>query len=175
MNVMPQSDCLEVNPITGKNFAVFFNCLPAGRSSDIMKAQTYKLSIKLVGARCFIFGRGPLGISCCIPFAPAFQCCSCCWVLILFHLSAESIYMFAVSMHWWFKSPLRGPNNLYVYEPLQNLGPVLWIRKTRLSLLPAPPPHPQVIYYWPFQGSASVVVYSSCHCSSLLSLALNLC
>ena len=33
----------------------------------------------------------------------------CCWILI---------YMFAVAMHRW----VRSPNNLYIFEPLQNLG-----------------------------------------------------
>ena len=38
MNVMRQTACLVVNPITVDNFAALFNCTPAGRSSDLMMA-----------------------------------------------------------------------------------------------------------------------------------------
>ena len=56
------------------------------------------------------------------------------------------------------RSLLRGPNNLYVYELQQNLGRGLLERETGLNT--------PVIYYWPFQCGASVVVYSKCNCSS---------
>ena len=36
MNVMRQTACLVVNPITVNNFAVLFNSTPAGRASDLM-------------------------------------------------------------------------------------------------------------------------------------------
>ena len=36
-NVMQQTACLVVNPITVTNFAAFFNCTPAG-ASDLVKA-----------------------------------------------------------------------------------------------------------------------------------------
>ena len=39
MNVMPQTTCLVVNPITVKNFAALFNCTPADLASDLMKAS----------------------------------------------------------------------------------------------------------------------------------------
>ena len=35
MNVIRQTACLLVNPITVNNFAVLFNCTPAGRASDL--------------------------------------------------------------------------------------------------------------------------------------------
>ena len=38
VEVMRQSACLVVNPITANNFAVFFNCTPMGRGSDSMIA-----------------------------------------------------------------------------------------------------------------------------------------
>ena len=38
MNVMRQTECLVVNPITVNNFADFFNCTPVGRASDLMMA-----------------------------------------------------------------------------------------------------------------------------------------
>ena len=38
MNVMRQTACLVVNPITFKNYAYLFNCTPVGRASDLMMA-----------------------------------------------------------------------------------------------------------------------------------------
>ena len=38
MNVMRHTACLVVNPVTVENFAVLFNCMPAGRTSDLMMA-----------------------------------------------------------------------------------------------------------------------------------------
>ena len=40
INVKRQTACLVVNPITVGNFAFFFNCLPAGGTSDSMTAPT---------------------------------------------------------------------------------------------------------------------------------------
>ena len=39
-NVMRQSACLVVNPITVDNFAALFNCTPMDRASDSMIAPT---------------------------------------------------------------------------------------------------------------------------------------
>ena len=50
------------------------------------------------------------------------------------------------------RSPSRGSNNLYVYEPEQNLGQGLQQREAGLNI--------PVIYYWLFQGDASVIAYS---------------
>ena len=36
INVLQQTACLVVNPIAVGNFAFLFNCMPAGRTSDIM-------------------------------------------------------------------------------------------------------------------------------------------
>ena len=40
VDVMRQSACLVVNPITVNNFAVLFNSTPVGRGSDSMIALT---------------------------------------------------------------------------------------------------------------------------------------
>ena len=40
VDVMRQSACLVVNPITVNSFAVLFNCTPVGRGSDSMIAPT---------------------------------------------------------------------------------------------------------------------------------------
>ena len=39
-NVLQQTVCLVVNPITIGNFAFLFNCTPAGRTSDSMTVPT---------------------------------------------------------------------------------------------------------------------------------------
>ena len=38
MNIMRQTACLMFNPVTVNNFPALFNCTPAGRASDLMKA-----------------------------------------------------------------------------------------------------------------------------------------
>ena len=43
INVLQQTACLVVNPITVGNFAFLFNCTPVGRTSDSMTVQTYLL------------------------------------------------------------------------------------------------------------------------------------
>ena len=60
-----------------------------------------------------------------------------CWILV---------YRFAVLMHWWVRNPSRGLNDWYVYEPQQNLGRgwCTWCAG--------------LIYYWQFQGDASVIL-----------------
>ena len=40
LNVMRQSACLVINPITVYNFAALFNCAQVVRASDSMKAPT---------------------------------------------------------------------------------------------------------------------------------------
>ena len=40
VDVLRQSACLLVNPVTVTNFAVLFNCTPLGRASDSMIAPT---------------------------------------------------------------------------------------------------------------------------------------
>ena len=40
LNVMRQSACLAINPITVDNFAALFNCTPVDRALDSMMAPT---------------------------------------------------------------------------------------------------------------------------------------
>ena len=40
INVMRQSACLAINPITVDSFASLFNCTPVGRPSDPMMGPT---------------------------------------------------------------------------------------------------------------------------------------
>ena len=44
LNVMRQSACLVINPITVDNVAVLFNCTPVDRASDSMMAPTESYS-----------------------------------------------------------------------------------------------------------------------------------
>ena len=51
INVLQQTACLVVNPITVGNFAFLFNCTPVGRTSDSMMVPTKDFSIdEMVGA-----------------------------------------------------------------------------------------------------------------------------
>ena len=43
INVLQQTACLVVNPITVGNFAFLFNCMPSGRTSDSMTVPTKRL------------------------------------------------------------------------------------------------------------------------------------
>ena len=40
LNVMRQSACLVINPITVEGYATLFNCMPVDRASDSMIAKT---------------------------------------------------------------------------------------------------------------------------------------
>ena len=40
LNVMRQSVCFVINPITVNNFAALFNCTPVDRASESMMAPT---------------------------------------------------------------------------------------------------------------------------------------
>ena len=40
LNVMRQSACLVINPITVDGYAALFNCMPVDRGSDSMMAPT---------------------------------------------------------------------------------------------------------------------------------------
>ena len=40
INVLQQTACLVINPITDGNFAFLFNCMPVGRTSDSMTVPT---------------------------------------------------------------------------------------------------------------------------------------
>ena len=132
MNVMRQTACLVVNPITDGNFTALFNCTPAGRASDLMMAPAYNFQLSWLGIDALsLTHRGStvgflllqrfrvdLGVE-----------YSSCSILI---------YMFAVLILDELKSFTR-TNNLYVYESQQNLGRRLLQRETGLS--------PRIIYY----------------------------
>ena len=54
INVLQQTACLVVNPITVGNFAFLFNCSPVGPTSDSMTVWLKDLSIdEMVGDWCF--------------------------------------------------------------------------------------------------------------------------
>ena len=61
LNVIRQSACLVFNPIMVDNYAVFFNCTPAGRVSDSLMAPT-KLFISVGWGRSFLSFAWPTGI-----------------------------------------------------------------------------------------------------------------
>ena len=115
-------------------------CTPAGRASDIKMTPAWSFQLSCLGLDALSLA-GPTGVQV-LDF-----CCSSVSELVLL-LCAR-----LVSSQWWLnlyvrcfhalmsRSPSRGPNNLYVYEPQQNLGRGLLQRETGLST-----PPPQVIY-----------------------------
>ena len=54
LNVIRQSMCLVINPITVDGYAALFNFTPVDRSSDSMMAPTQSYSFKLVGTGAFV-------------------------------------------------------------------------------------------------------------------------
>ena len=54
LNVMRQSACLVINPITVDGYAKLFNCTPVDRASDSMMAPTISYSFLLVGTGSFV-------------------------------------------------------------------------------------------------------------------------
>ena len=81
-----------------------------------------------------------------------------CWILI---------WMFAVFMHWWVEvlHADRTTFNLCLWTTAEPRARVVatsnWFK-------------PPVIYYWPFQGGASVLVYSNCNRSLLFEFRLDI-
>ena len=59
LNVMRQSACLVINPITIDGFAALFNCTPVGRASD---GADLKLFILVGWDRNFRLLLGPPGL-----------------------------------------------------------------------------------------------------------------
>ena len=49
LNVMRQSVCLVINPITVDNFAALFNCTPMNRASDSMMARPKAIHFSWLG------------------------------------------------------------------------------------------------------------------------------
>ena len=54
LNVMRQSACLVINPVTVDGYATLFNCMPVDRASDSMMAPTKSYSFYLVEIGTFI-------------------------------------------------------------------------------------------------------------------------
>ena len=67
------------------------------------------------------------------------------------------ICMFAVLVHWWVEvlQTDRTTFNVCLWTAAEPRARVV-ATSNRFK--------PQVIYYWPFKGDASVVVYSNCNC-----------
>ena len=63
LNVMPQSACFVINPITVDSYAALFNCTPVDRASDSMMAPDLKLFILVGWDRSFCLLLGPPGLN----------------------------------------------------------------------------------------------------------------
>ena len=62
LNVMRQSACLVINPITVDNYAALFNCTPVDQASDSMMARPKAIHFSWLGPELFRLLLGPLGI-----------------------------------------------------------------------------------------------------------------
>ena len=63
INVLQQTACLVVSPITVSNFAFLFNCTPVGRTSDSMMVRLKDLSIdEMVGSDALAVCRAHQGL-----------------------------------------------------------------------------------------------------------------
>ena len=74
INVLQQTACLVVNPITFGNFAFLFNCIPMGQTSDSMMVSTQALIYWWDGRglMLWLFSGSP-GFTFWISFAPVFS------------------------------------------------------------------------------------------------------
>ena len=73
LNVMQQSACLVINPLTVDGYAALFNCSPVDRASESMMAL--KLFILVGLDRSFRLLLGPPGLNLLSSFASDFQWC----------------------------------------------------------------------------------------------------
>ena len=127
MSVIRQTACLVVNPFTVDNFAVLFNCTSAGPANDGSGLQTI-----LVGAWCSVFVWAHRGSTVGLLLLQRFN------IGLTIEYSSWFISVLNLYLYVWCfcafmsRSPSRGPNNLCVYEPQQNLGWGLLERKTYL-------------------------------------------
>ena len=70
INIMRQSACLVVNPITINNFASLFNCTPVGRASNSVMAPRIRwprqkaIYFSWLGPELFCLLLGPPGFNC---------------------------------------------------------------------------------------------------------------
>ena len=130
-----------------------------------------KLSVKLAGAQWSVFGRAHRGSTVGLLLLQHFRV----GLLLSTRLVSSqwwiSIYMFAVLIHWWVEAlHVDRTTSMCIWTTAEPRVRLLQ-RKTGLSPRTPPP----VIYYWPFQCDASVVVYSNCQCSSVFCLSLTYC
>ena len=70
MNIMRQPACLVINPVTVNNFATLFNCTPAGRASDLIKAPALIFQLSWLWGSMLCLWSGPPGFSYWISVAP---------------------------------------------------------------------------------------------------------
>ena len=123
INIMRQSACLAVNPITVNNFASLFNCTPVGRTSDSMMARHKAIYFSWLRPELFVCWlayrdstvgfllhqcssggvvrhRRNLQVSVATP-------CFCRVRIFVSSQYVSVIYLFPVMIHWW----------VYVFEP----------------------------------------------------------
>ena len=63
LNVMRQSACLVIKPITVDNLAAYFNCTPVDRAPDSMMARHKAVHFSWLRPELFCLLRGPPGLN----------------------------------------------------------------------------------------------------------------
>ena len=75
LNVMLQSACLALNPITVNNYTSLLNCMPVGRALDSMMAQHKAIYFSWLGTELFRLLLGPQGYNSWFSFTSDLQWC----------------------------------------------------------------------------------------------------
>ena len=98
INVMRQSACVIINPITVDSFAFLYNCTPAGRASDSMMSPKLSLLIYLswLGLDLVLSIAWSFGVQLAISFCSGIP-------VVMFHILGFSRCnnMFLSSPHLW--------------------------------------------------------------------------
>ena len=163
MNIVRQTACFMVNPITVNNFADLFNWTPVIRASDLMMAPANDGS----GAWWSVFGRAHRGSTVGLLLLQLYRVGLLLSTRLVSYQWWILIYMFAGLIHWYVEVlHADRTTSMCIWTTVEPRARLLQ-RKTGLS--------PPVIYYWPFQCDTSVVVYPNCQCSSALWLSLTYC
>ena len=107
------------------------------------------------------------GFNCWTSVVPAFQSCLLLSTRLLSSQGLILIFMFAFLIHWWVEVLHADRTTSICIRTTTEPRARLLQRKTGLS--------PTIIYSWPFQGDASVMIYSNRQCSSAFCLSLAYC
>ena len=90
-NVMRQSECLVINPITIDSFAALFSCAPMDRAPDSMIARPKAIHFSWFGPELFRLLLGPPGSAVDLLLLRISSCVV--WQTMDLHLSRNKLYL----------------------------------------------------------------------------------